>query len=62
MRRELEGLCAGRDVDIQVLDVDTSAELVNRYGLRVPVLSGVDGELCHGRLDDDAVEDYLGGW
>jgi hypothetical protein len=62
MRRELERIRAVRNVDVRVVDVDSSAELAKRYGLRVPVLAGVDGELCHGRLDDEALEDYLGGW
>lgn len=62
MHTELAELCAGRDVQINVVDIDSSPELAERYGLRVPVLVGVDGELCYGRLDDEAVEDYLRGW
>ncbi|HET7569363.1 MAG TPA: glutaredoxin family protein [Gammaproteobacteria bacterium] len=60
MQQELAARCAGRGVQIEVVDVDSSPELARRYGLRVPVLAGVDGELCYGRLDDDALEDYLG--
>jgi len=41
--------------------VDRDAALVERYGLRVPVLEA-DGEvLCEARLDRDAVLGYLDG-
>lgn len=62
MHSALLAACEGRGVAIHVVDVDASPELARRYGLRVPVLAGVDGELCYGRLDDEALEDYLGGF
>lgn len=62
MEAELHAVCAGRDVEISLADVDSSPEFAARYGLRVPVLVGSDGELCYGRLDPEAVEDYLNGW
>jgi hypothetical protein len=59
MEAELRAACAGRDIEIKLVDVDSSPEFAARYGLRVPVLAGSDGELGYGRLDLDAVEDYL---
>jgi hypothetical protein len=54
--------CKHEEVSIRVVDVDSSPELARRYGLTVPVLVGVDGELCHGRLDEETLDDYLRGW
>lgn len=60
MLTELRAECADREVKIEVVDVDSSPALVRRYGLRVPVLVGSDGDdLCYGRLDPDALDDYL---
>lgn len=61
MQVALEAGFAGRDIDVHIIDVDTSPELSERYGLMVPVLVGEDGTICYGRLDEDALEDYLGG-
>ncbi|HET7371198.1 MAG TPA: glutaredoxin family protein [Gammaproteobacteria bacterium] len=61
MLAELQAFCVDRDVEITVVDVDSSPELVERHGLSVPVLVGSDGQLCYGRLDDEALEDYLRG-
>ncbi|HET7587235.1 MAG TPA: glutaredoxin family protein [Gammaproteobacteria bacterium] len=59
MLAEVSAFCAGRPVELDVVDVDSSPDLISRYGLKVPVLVGTDGELCHGRLDDEALADYL---
>ena len=51
--------CASLDVVIEVIDVDTSAELARLHGPRVPVLL-VDGrEVCHFRLDQRALQAAL---
>ena len=51
MLAALELFCAGRDVAIELIDVDGDAGLRSRYGLKVPVLL-LDGEpVCHGRFD-----------
>lgn len=47
--------------DIDIVDVDSSPDLAQRYGLKVPVLTGVDGIICYGQLDDDSLHDYLRG-
>ncbi len=56
---ELEQLCAGRDVEIEVVDVDSDPEYIRRYALKIPVLVGNDGEICHYTLDREALEEYL---
>lgn len=59
MLAELELFCAGRDVAIELLDVDGDAELRIRYGHKVPVLL-LDGELvCQDRFDAVEVERLL---
>lgn len=41
-------------------DVDDDAELVRRFGARVPVLVAPDGtEICHYFLDAEALQQYL---
>ena len=43
---------AERGVAFDKVNVDADPALIERYGLRVPVLTDADGrELCHGRLD-----------
>lgn len=56
---ELRQLCAGRGIEIDVVDVDTDPEYIRRYALKIPVLVGSEGEICHYRLDREALEEYL---
>lgn len=56
---ELAQACAGHAVDIQVIDIDSDPEYIRRYALKIPVLVGEDGEICHYTLDREAVEEYL---
>src|SRR5262249_20463683 len=52
--------CAGRASSLEIVDVDSSAELASRYGAKVPVLL-VDGrEICHFHLDEDVLVRALG--
>ena len=44
---------------IDVVDVDTDADLERRFGDLVPVLMHVGNELCHYRLDAGKVRAYL---
>lgn len=56
---ELERFCAGRTVDIRIVDVDADEQLRVRYGLKVPVLI-LEGEpVCHGRFDAEEVARLL---
>ena len=55
----LRAMQAARRFDLQIIDVDADALLVARYGEWVPVLAGMDGELCHYHLDPAKVNEYL---
>ncbi|MGH8372671.1 MAG: glutaredoxin family protein [Gammaproteobacteria bacterium] len=46
-------------VEVRLVDVDSELALKKRYGLKVPVLTGGNRELCHGRLDTSSLEEYL---
>lgn len=58
MLAEIRGLY-GAELAISLVDVDTDALLLARYGLKVPVLAGEEGVISSGRLDAAALEDYL---
>jgi hypothetical protein len=63
MRDALARLTAGRDVTVVEIDVDAHPDLEARYGDLVPVLLLGDAqggrELCHYRLDANAVRSVL---
>ncbi len=61
MLHALQGLCAGEEVRIDVVDIDTDAELSRRYGLNIPVLACDGKELCRYHLDTEAVRRTLAG-
>ena len=46
--------------ELERVDVDTSPDLVTRYGARVPVLVHGSIEICHFFLDLDALRRALG--
>lgn len=53
---EMAAALRGRGVPFDEVDVDSSAELKERYGRLVPVLTDGDGkELCRYRLDEAAL-------
>jgi glutaredoxin len=56
---EAEDLLCGVP-DLKCVDVDTSPELIRRYGLRVPVLVSEGKVLLEGRFSEDAVADLFG--
>ncbi len=59
MLAELQLFSAGRDVAIELVDVDGDAALKIRFGHKVPVLL-LDGEpVCHGHFDVAEVERLL---
>ena len=49
----------GDELEVRLVDVDGDPALKERYGLRVPVLTGGDRELCEARLDEAAVDAYF---
>ena len=51
---------AERGLAFDKVNVDADPVLIARYGLRVPVLTDTQGrELCHGRLDEQALRQGL---
>jgi hypothetical protein len=59
LTEQLEPLLAGRPVQVEVVDVDSSVALERRYGLRIPVLVAGEVELSGYPLDEDRVRRYL---
>jgi hypothetical protein len=48
----MEAALVARGERFDKVNVDADPALIQRYGLRVPVLTDTAGkELCHGRLD-----------
>ena len=53
----MEAALAERGVAFDKVNVDAAPELIERYGLRVPVLTDAHGkEICHGRLDPTKIQ------
>lgn len=59
LTEQLAPLLAGRAVQVEVVDVDSSVALERRYGLRIPVLVAGEVELSGYPLDADRVRRYL---
>lgn len=56
----LESLQQHHNFHVEIIDVDENETLEARHGEFVPVLVGADGkEICHYRLDPDALDTYL---
>lgn len=47
------------EFDLEVVDVDSQPALEAAYSERVPVLAHGERELCHYRLDQPEVTEYL---
>ncbi|MBI3561348.1 MAG: glutaredoxin family protein [Gammaproteobacteria bacterium] len=56
---QLQQFLVGRDVALQVIDVDSDLDTAERFGPRVPLLAGDQGELCHYEFDQLALQTYL---
>jgi hypothetical protein len=63
MRRELLALVSAPAsppaFTLELVDIDGDADLVVRYGHKVPVLVGGDEEICHYFLDEPQLAEYL---
>jgi thioredoxin reductase (NADPH) len=59
MIEALQGLPDAAGLACELRDVDDDPALEARYGERVPVLLAGEEELCHYRLDPDAVGAWL---
>lgn len=56
---ELEPLLRGREVRLDIVDIDRDPDLRTQYGAMVPVLCAGERELCHYHLNPQAVEEFL---
>jgi len=59
MLAELRPLLAGRDTELEIVDIDQEETLRVRYGDKVPVLAADGEEVCHFRLLPDRVRQLL---
>lgn len=59
MVAKLHELQARLPFRLEVVDIDSNAELVTRYGERVPVLVADGEEICHYHLDPIALDAYF---
>ena len=59
MHRELLAFGRRQAFGIDMVDIDADADLVARYGYKVPVLVGENEEICHYFLDEQALAEYL---
>ncbi len=59
MIAELEEIQPDFLFDIEVVDIDRDANLKEKYGHLVPVLTSNDEEICHYFLDRTALDAYF---
>jgi len=59
MHRELLDAGARHAFSVELVDIETDAELVTRYGHKVPVLVGGGEEICHYFLDEHELDEFL---
>lgn len=59
MLAQLEPLLHSHQASIRVVDIAGDAELMRRFGMRIPVLLRHGEILCEGRLDSDLVAQSL---
>ena len=59
MHRELVEIGARHPFCVELVDIDSHADLVARYGHMVPVLVGADEEICHYFLDEHQLAEFL---
>jgi hypothetical protein len=60
MHRELLAAAEALSFELEVLDIDSSEALIERYNHKVPVLTDAeDEEICHYFLDHQALQGYF---
>ena len=59
MHAELQDVIQSKHVSVHLVDIDNDADLVHRYGARIPVLVAGKHEICEVKLDRDALEAFL---
>jgi glutaredoxin len=61
MHADLERVREQHGFSLELVDIDTDSDLVQRYGHKVPVLVADDYEICHYFLDHPQLVEYLEG-
>ena len=61
MERELLTLLEPSEAKLRIIKIDNDAELMHRYGARIPVLATANTEICEIKLDVRAVQAFLSG-
>lgn len=59
MHRDLLALQTRLPISVELVDIDSDAELAARYGHKVPVLVAGGEEICHYFLDEPQLDEYL---
>lgn len=59
MHRDLLALETRWPISVDLVDIDSDADLAARYGHKVPVLVGGNEEICHHFLDEPQLDAYL---
>ena len=57
---ELMPIIRGR-LDLEMCDIDTNSDWTARFGLRIPVVVFEGQEICHFKLDKDAIARIVDG-
>ena len=60
MHSELQAMLEDQDVLLHTVDITSDAELLHRYGARIPVLVAGNREICEIKLDTSALQSFLG--
>jgi len=59
MHEQLDAMARDYQFRVIEIDIDKDLNLERRFGSRIPVLCCGDDILCHGRLDQDLVGQFL---
>ena len=59
MAAEVQPLIRAHNLVLRQVDIDSDPALVERYGLKIPVLCGPRGEICHYFFDQTALLAWL---
>ncbi len=59
MAAEVQPHLNAHGLSLRQVDIDADPALAQRYGLKVPVLCGPQGEICHYFFDEAAFRAWL---
>lgn len=58
-KRQLDSLLSGLEHRCRVVNIDGDAELIHRYGARLPVLVAAGREVCEAAFDEAAIRNFI---